>query len=256
MGLGSATVCGIGVDMADVKPAIMKITTGVAGLDKLLFGGIPENSQVLLIGDVGSGKTLLSFEIIYRNALKGIHATYITTEENKETLVSFLTSTFSGFDKIRDLVDASVIVIDEKKLQYAIKGPENIQTIVADIIKTASRNQSRIMVIDSFSLLRALYPDDRSFTRGMNYVTESIRNQGITCITTFESSAIGEDNRAPGLFEESMFDGIIKLSRKASDDSVLYKISIVKMRYSEFLNSEYRFSITPSGFEIKEELPK
>ena len=48
------------------------IKTGIEGLDDLIGGGIPFANQVVLAGGPGAGKTLLSFEILYRNAKVGI----------------------------------------------------------------------------------------------------------------------------------------------------------------------------------------
>lgn len=231
------------------KSVIERVSTGVEGLDNLLYGGIPQRSQVLLVGDVGSGKTLLSFEIAYKNAKRGIPTTYITLEENKKALINFVITTFSGLTDAASLIDEKKINMEEKKLQYAIRSPENIQAIVADLIRTTEKNNSKLLIIDSFSLLRALYPDDRSFTRGINYIVESIRNQNMTSIMTFESSEKSLE-KAPGLFEESMFDGIIRLNKSSSGGETLFTITVVKMRYSKFRSTLSPFTITPQGIVI------
>lgn len=236
--------------MAKEKEEVTRLSTGIDGLDDLLYGGIPERSQVIIIGDVGSGKTLLSFEIAYKNALRGVPTTYITIEENKKALVNFVVSTYTGFTDARSLVESNKIHVEEKKLQYAIRSPENIQAIVADIIRTAEQNGSKLLIIDSLSLLRALYPDDRSFTRGINYIIESIRNQNVTSIITFETTERTNPEKAPGLFEESMFDGIIRLARIITEGDVKYQISVIKMRYSRFKSNPCIFNITPSGIMI------
>ena len=42
------------------------IQTGIAGLDRILMGGIPRTNVILVEGTTGSGKTLLGTEFIYR----------------------------------------------------------------------------------------------------------------------------------------------------------------------------------------------
>lgn len=235
--------------MVETRPAISRVSTGIVGLDDLLYGGIPEKSQMLLLGDVGSGKTLLAFEMAYKAAKAGVSATYLTIEEKKKALIDFAEETFTAFTDLDTLITSNKLHVEEKKLQYAIKSPENIQAIVAEIIRTTEENHSSFLVIDSFSLLRSLYPDDRSFTRGINYIIESLRNQNMTTIITFETSKHATE-KAPGLFEESMFDGIIKLSRSNPDGNLKYLINIVKMRYSKFKSTEHEITITPSGIVI------
>lgn len=238
--------------MGQGTSTVVKVSTGVDGLDDLLYGGIPEKSQVLLLGDTGSGKTLLAFEIAYKAAKAGIPTTFLTLEEKKKALISYIEEIFSDFTDLDGLLTNDKLHVEEKKLQYAIKSPENIQAIVAEIIRTAEHNNSKFLIIDSFSLLRSLYPDDRSFTRGINYIIESIRNQNITTIITFETSKSNSEN-APGLFEESMFDSIIKLSRKSAGNNLKYLINIVKMRYSKFKSTTKELVITPSGMTITPE---
>lgn len=229
---------------------IKKLSTGVQGLDDLLYGGIPESGQILLLGEAGSGKTLLAFEIAYKNASSGVPTTFFTIEENKKSLINFAESTFTDFSDLKDLIENKTLHIEEMKLEYAIRSPESLQATVAEIIRTAGQNNSKLLVIDSFSLLRSLYADDRSFTRGINYIIESIRSQGIATLITFETAKHSSE-KAPGLFEESMFDGIIRLSRSTSGGHIEYLINVVKMRYSKFQSSAYSLTITPSGIIIQ-----
>ena len=44
------------------------VRTGVSGLDTILLGGIPRGNIVLLEGAIGTGKTTLGVEFVYRGA--------------------------------------------------------------------------------------------------------------------------------------------------------------------------------------------
>src|SRR5438094_8468920 len=44
------------------------VTTGIKGLDEILFGGIPRGNVILVAGTAGSGKTTLGLEFVYRGA--------------------------------------------------------------------------------------------------------------------------------------------------------------------------------------------
>ena len=65
-----------------------RTTTGVPGLDEILYGGIPRQNLVVISGDPGSGKTCLCLEFLYRGALEynepGI---YVSLEESEEEVV-------------------------------------------------------------------------------------------------------------------------------------------------------------------------
>ena len=57
---------------------IRNVLTGVAGLDTVLGGGLPEFSFNLIAGGPGSGKTTLAQQIVFRNATAKRPALYFT----------------------------------------------------------------------------------------------------------------------------------------------------------------------------------
>ncbi|MFZ0220238.1 MAG: ATPase domain-containing protein [Candidatus Nitrosopolaris sp.] len=42
-----------------------RISTGVPGLDSLIEGGIPKGSTIMVVGNSGSGKTILCSHFLY-----------------------------------------------------------------------------------------------------------------------------------------------------------------------------------------------
>jgi len=56
------------------------VPTGNEELDMRLGGGIPYPSLLIIEGDHGSGKTVLSQQIIYGALKSGFRVTYLTTE--------------------------------------------------------------------------------------------------------------------------------------------------------------------------------
>jgi circadian clock protein KaiC len=52
--------------VAIAKPDLVR--TGIAGFDDILSGGIPRGNVILLEGAIGTGKTTLGTEFIYRGA--------------------------------------------------------------------------------------------------------------------------------------------------------------------------------------------
>ncbi len=56
-----------------------RVSTGVELLDDMLGGGIPANSVVLVAGRPGAGKTILSQQVLFRNARKDGQGLYLST---------------------------------------------------------------------------------------------------------------------------------------------------------------------------------
>src|ERR1700674_3882906 len=47
-------------------PDSTRVKTGISGLDAILFGGIPRGNVILLEGAIGTGKTTMGTEFVYR----------------------------------------------------------------------------------------------------------------------------------------------------------------------------------------------
>lgn len=49
-------------------PAFDRVRLGIGGLDAILSGGVPRGNVILVEGTIGSGKTTLGVEYVYRGA--------------------------------------------------------------------------------------------------------------------------------------------------------------------------------------------
>jgi circadian clock protein KaiC len=56
-------------------------STGIAGLDALIEGGIPRGFTVLIAGNPGTGKTILTTHFLYEGLLRGEGALYVSFSE-------------------------------------------------------------------------------------------------------------------------------------------------------------------------------
>ncbi len=228
-----------------------KIPTGIPGLDELLSGGIPEGSQILLVGEPGVGKTLLSFEVAYNSAKDGRSSLFMTIDQSKNSLIKSINSAFPGFDSMKELIEKNSFNVAERVMDMEFKSRENLVIFVAEIIRLIKSNNAKLMVMDSISLLRSLVDDDRTYTRAINFLVETFRNLGVTSIINIESRNPTKVD-LQGLYEESMFDGIVLLSKyRKSNESQFLNASISKLRYSRYKNVPITLEITPNGIMKK-----
>ena len=98
-------------DQAKVEPG--RVLTGIEGLDKMLYGGVPATNQVVVSGGPGAGKTLLSFNIVYNNAKQGIPSVFITLDETPQNLVRNVKKSFKEIaNEIDSLIEKRLIVVE------------------------------------------------------------------------------------------------------------------------------------------------
>ena len=93
--------------------------------EALLGGGFPMGSIVLMEGEEGSGKTLLSWRICY-GALKNDHSvTYISSEHTTRSFIHHMCSL--DYDPLKYLIDGSLLFIPKATLKGIAKAPlENL----------------------------------------------------------------------------------------------------------------------------------
>src|SRR4030043_1570879 len=62
-----------------------KSPVGIVELDEVLGGGFPVRGLILLTGNAGSGKTILSTQFLYNGAVKnGEKGAYVSFAENRD----------------------------------------------------------------------------------------------------------------------------------------------------------------------------
>lgn len=67
-----------------------RISTGIAGLDGLIEGGIPRGFIVLVAGNPGTGKTILTSHFLYAGLQKGENSIYVSFGESKNQFLENL----------------------------------------------------------------------------------------------------------------------------------------------------------------------
>ncbi|MGQ9654660.1 MAG: ATPase domain-containing protein [Thermodesulfobacteriota bacterium] len=63
------------------RSPLEKAPTYIAGLDEVLEGGLPRGRTTIVMGEAGSGKTVLGLEFLFRGALAGEPGIFVGFEE-------------------------------------------------------------------------------------------------------------------------------------------------------------------------------
>ncbi len=233
-----------------------KIKTGISGIDKMLYGGIPEASQVLISGGPGAGKTLMGFEYLYRNAKMGNTGILFAFEEEPSRILENVKSTFPEFTDIDDLVKQGKIIIDAKAPSETALGSfgESRSTyefgkVISDMESLVVSSKATRVVVDSISVFNILIRDEALYRKYMLALILSMRRLGVTSIMTTEMES---PERHKLLFkpEYFIFDGIIALYQTGEEAKRMLATEILKIRGSKHSFVTTPYEITPAGFRI------
>ena len=230
------------------------VKTGIEGLDSILYGGIPEFNQIVLAGGPGSGKTLLSFEFLYRNAKMGNPGVFFALEETSKKIIENAKSAFSNFDDIDELIDKGLITINSEDPSVHIQQSEGSSSyefgkVLSDIESTVSSAKANRVVIDSISLLGLLVNDPLAYRRSMLALVSNLRRLGVTSILTAELRTPERDKLVfkPEFF---IFDGIIVMYQVGKEEKRKLAMEVIKMRGNNHSFVTTPYEITPKGFKI------
>lgn len=227
---------------------VQRTSTGVAGLDDILEGGLPAGQMYLLEGDPGTGKTTLAMQFLLAAVERGEQALYITLSESKQELIA------SAESHDWDLTKVPIVefVPDEASLrkdqQYTVFHPTEIElasTIsrLTDEIETA---KPTCLVLDSLSELRLLAADNMRYRRQLLALKQFFAGRSMTALMLDDRTADGHD-----LQLQSIAHGVIRLEKLPRSFGITRRrIEIVKLRGSTFREGFHDYNVLHNGVAV------
>jgi circadian clock protein KaiC len=223
-----------------------QLSTGIAALDKLMGGGIPEGDSLLVAGPSGAGKTVLGIQFIAEGMERGEPGIVAMFEELPNEFMQ--RSASFGFNLDKNLQDGSLKLIYLRPLDLSVD--ETVHEIVSAVKEIGCKR----LVIDSLvGFEMALAPDFRTdFRESLYRMIGALTRLGVTIISTVE---VEENFTSMGLSNFAisfLADDIVRM-RYASINGQLRKLlMVVKMRRSPHSIDMCAYEVTSTGLEIGE----
>ena len=225
-----------------------KAVTGIAGLDQITRGGLPEGRPTLVCGGPGCGKTALAMEFVCRGAVEfGEPGTFVSFEESRADIEkNFASSSFGMSEALArgTLHLESVLISREQSVET---GDFTLDGLLARLEWWVGRNGTRRLVLDSVDALFARFSDSANLRFEISRLFSWIRERGITAIVTAERGQAELTRRG---LEEYASDCVILLDHRISEQISKRRIRIVKYRGSGHGADEYPFLIGASGVSV------
>ena len=233
--------------------------TGIPGFDEIMGGGFPQGRVVLLLGEPGAGKTILSSQFLYNGASKyGESGLLVSMEEGKGHYLREMSQfgwDFPALEKAGKFtfVDASPIrtIPDEVKVGNLTVGRHDFSMIsLLEVVRNGAKkiNAKRI-VLDPISLLLAQYPDDAQRRKALLDVVEAMSETGATCVLSAELRRVGIRGRTLQI-EEYLAHGVVLMQTIATGRTMERTIQVEKMRETQIDRQPRPYRITGSGIEV------
>lgn len=215
-----------------------RIKSGIPGFDKLISGGFPENSIILISGAPGTGKSIFAMKFIEEGLKNDEFCVYINFEQTKEDLIRHAKSIgidFEAFEK-------------KGKLKIISLWPKNFDEIFEKITESKQMKPKR-MVIDSIT--SGLLDNHEEYYRGIIHeVAKKIKEIGITTIMTSELIH-GQNGYSRDGVSEFVADGVIILEAECVGEELQRSVRVVKMRETKIDGGRHEVVISNKGLIVK-----
>lgn len=227
-------------------PGKKRLSTGIAELDRMMGGGIPEGDSLLIAGSSGAGKSLLSTHFIDAGIREGEPGIVAVFEERPDEYAGRASS--FGLDLYTPMAAGSLKVIYLRPLDLSVD--ETMQAILDAVEETGARR----LVLDSLAGFEmALAPGFRTdFRESLYRMIFSLTGLGITILSTVEM----EESFTELLFStysiSFLTDDIIRLRYVEIDGQLRKMLMVVKMRGGNHSRDIREYEITAQGLVIGE----
>jgi circadian clock protein KaiC len=231
-----------------------KLSSGLPGLDTMLDGGFNKGRVILILGEPGTGKTIICSQWLHEGAAKGENSMFIGMNEPKSRFLKEMLALGMDFAKLEgdgkfkyvDATDVRKIPEQAKVGRIAVGGRElGLVNLLETIQSTISKFEPVRIALDSMSDLVFRFPTVEERRPVVLDIVESLQSTSATSLLTSELLSTGEERLLQP--EEYLAEGVLLMRTLRKG---VRTIQILKMRGSKVDTHPRPYVITGKGLEV------
>ena len=208
------------------------MSTGVAGLDDVLGGGLTPNRLYLLEGTPGAGKTTIALQFLMEGARRGESVLYVTLSETETELQGVARSHGWNLSSLhmREMLPTQETLQPEE--QYTMFHPSEVELseTTLRILKDVEQLAPSRIVFDSLSELRLLSGNSLRYRRQILALKQFFSGRQCTVMLLDDMTASEHD-----LQVQSIAHAVMRLEQLHSDyGAARRRMVVVKYRGKDF----------------------
>ena len=217
----------------------MKLKSGLSRLDKILGGGLPEKSAILLSGGPGAGKTLFGINFLLEGAREGEKCCYISLNETKDEILRACEG-IESLSGVKDHIGKNMAI------EHIQLGESITMKRFIDIISTYPKIDR--LVIDNLNKLLIFSREHWSYRVYLTDLLQQVKHVAGCTLLLCETEGSKLDSGNGEAFE---VDGIINLEFLDFEEKPIRILSVHKMRYASFEPKvSHHFVIDSKGLRL------
>lgn len=230
------------------KPSLIKVPTGIVGLDEITGGGIPQGRPTLICGAAGAGKTLFGIEFIVRGIRDykepGVIMTFEEKVEDLEVNVASL-----GFDlgKMQKSDQLRIDYVRIERSEIEETGDYDLDGLFIRLGHAIDSIGAKRVLLDTIENLFGGLKNDGILRAELRRLFNWLKEKGVTAVITAEK---GEGTLTRHGLEEYISDCVILLDHRVTNQISTRRIRVVKYRGTVHGTNEYPFLIDEEGISV------
>jgi len=256
----------LGVDVTDVPKMIPlirhdvteKISSGIVGLDRMMYGGFGTNEIAIVMAPPGKGKSFFLLNMMYNGMLAGQNVLYITLELSEKAVVKRLYSRI-GYASRKEMLDENIITKSANKFFTLANSMGRIiyhpsQSLTIEGIENLIEQYSfyfgftpQLLVVDYLDLLAPRKADYRlELRQKLRNITDDLRSialrKNIAVLTATQANRASlskpkmtEANISESFGKVEVADSIIALSQ-TEDEKTQKRARLVMLKNRDYVS--------------------
>lgn len=228
-------------------PAVEKRATGVEGLDAMTGGGLPAGRPCLLVGEPGSGKTLLALNILANGLGRGEAGVFVAFEETADEVLANSAAFPWG---LAGHVGERLTLLDARPPDdVESSGGFDLQGLLAGLRAEVERSGACWVVLDGIDQLLELLPGAESAVGEMRRLLRGLAGAGVTALVTAKRDAGGRQPTYMAALEY-LVPTVIQLGAQVVEHRLNRKLRIAKYRGSGHVTDEVPLVMADDGVRL------
>jgi circadian clock protein KaiC len=225
-----------------------RISTGIAGLDRLLHGGYIKGRSHLLTGDTGTGKTIACLQFLIHSLRRGEKAVYVTVDERPAEILESAASFSWDFQQY--IQEKHLVILDASpyfgaRSSGASEKGIDPQKIVADLGSYSRRLGGTLLIIDPITPL-ILPTDPTSSSQDQGRLLMQLIQSQLNTTNLFTAHLIAEPQRTSHGIEQFLASGVLVFKTADLNGRFARALTIRKMRGTAIEPADYPFVLVPN----------
>lgn len=216
---------------------------GVEGIDNLVPQGLTYDTQVMVQGDTGIGKSVLAAQFLYEGLLVGDRCIYVACDEPPETMRASMANLRLGtvaFERTGQLIFIDAYARDRSRERRFISDPSNFDEFF--LSQKRAIDEATVptrLVVDSISTVISTAPaaDVLEFS---GHRLRYLRAKSVLTLDIYVGGVM-EERAVSGL--SHLYPMILRMQYATTNGAVQRYLQLGKLRSGQFSSTQYQFSI-------------